>query len=450
VQEWLATYLELARQEDWDGDAVPAYVEREFRRFLECGILACGFARAYCDACGHDFLVAFSCKGRGVCPSCMARRMAETAAHLVDHVFPSLPVRQWVISFPKRLRYFLHRDAALRSAALRIVLRVIEQALREQSHGAGPTAQIGAVAFIHHFGASLNEHTHFHICVIDGVFGGAQDDSPLAFFEATAMDAPTVAAVQGTIRRRILRLFVRRALLEADDAKDMGAWQHDGGFSLDASVRIEGHDRQGRERLLRYCARPPFALERIERIDEERILYHLPKPTPGGQTRLTLTPREFIGRLAALIPAPRLHRHRNSGVLAPNARLRLAVTAMACEARPSGNASVPSSAEGEEETGSRSAARYLWAMLLARLYEVFPLLCPSCGASMRIIAFITDTPAIRQILDHIGEPSTPPPLATARSPPGWDSAETSQEDPRWGFPAVDLQPDYEHDQSVSW
>ena len=68
MQEWLTTYLELARQEDWNGDAVPPYVEREFRRFLECGILACGFARAYCDECGHDFLVAFSCKGRGVCP----------------------------------------------------------------------------------------------------------------------------------------------------------------------------------------------------------------------------------------------------------------------------------------------------------------------------------------------------------------------------------------------
>ena len=175
----------------------------------------------------------------------MARRMAETAAHLVDHLFPSLPVRQWVISFPKRLRYFLQRDPALRSAALGIVLRVIEQALRERSPGAGQTAQIGALAFIHHFGASLNEHTPFHICVIDGVFAGAEDDSPIAFFEATAMEAPKLAAIQGTIRRRILRLFLRRALLEADDAKDMGAWQHDGGFSLDASVRIEGHDRPG-------------------------------------------------------------------------------------------------------------------------------------------------------------------------------------------------------------
>jgi len=153
----------------------------------------------------------------------MARRMAETAAHLVDHVFPSLPVRQWVISFPKRLRYFLQRDPAVRSAALRIVLRVIEQALRERSPGASATAEIGAVAFIHHFGASLNEHTHFHICVIDGVFAGAQDDSPIAFFAAKPMDAPTVAAVQSTIRRRILRLFVRRGLLDGDDAKDRQA-----------------------------------------------------------------------------------------------------------------------------------------------------------------------------------------------------------------------------------
>lgn len=64
-----------------------------------------GFARARCPDCGHDFLVAFSCKGRGLCPSSNARRMTETAAHLVDHVFPPLPVRQWVLSVPKRLRW---------------------------------------------------------------------------------------------------------------------------------------------------------------------------------------------------------------------------------------------------------------------------------------------------------------------------------------------------------
>ena len=65
-------------------------------------------------------------------------------------------------------------------------------------------------------------------------------------------------------------------------------------------------------------------------------------------------------------------------------------------------------------------------------------------------SFITDTPATGKMLEHIGEPSAPPPLATACGPPGWDNEETTQEDPTWGFPPVDLQPDYDQDQSVSW
>jgi hypothetical protein len=155
VQQHLETYLALAGEDDWDGQRMPAYVEREFRRYLECGILAYGFARARCPDCGHDFLVAFSCKGRGLCPSCNARRMAETAAHLVDHVFPPLPVRQWVLSVPKRLRWYLEREPRAISAVLHILLRVIEAHLRQGS-GASSQARFGAVSFIHRFGASLN------------------------------------------------------------------------------------------------------------------------------------------------------------------------------------------------------------------------------------------------------------------------------------------------------
>ena len=92
VQTHFATWLALAR--DGDGDSVPAHVEQEFRRYLDCGILAHGFARARCGQCGHDVLIAFSCKGRAVCPSCNARRMVATAAHLTDHVLPRLPLRQ--------------------------------------------------------------------------------------------------------------------------------------------------------------------------------------------------------------------------------------------------------------------------------------------------------------------------------------------------------------------
>jgi hypothetical protein len=105
----------------------------------------------------------------------------------------------------------------------------------------------------------------------------------------------------------------------------MRDWHNDGGFSLDAAVRIPGWDRAGLERLLRYCARPPFALDRLEAIDDEHLRYQLSKPQPDGTTELSLTPLELIDRIAALVPPPRVHRHRYQG----RARAELAV------ARPS-------------------------------------------------------------------------------------------------------------------
>jgi len=285
AQEHLETWLAQCRDGHDDEWSVPEHVERGFRRYLDCGNLTHGFARARCGECGHDFLIAFSCKGRGVRPSCNARRMVATAAHLADHVLPDLPVRQWVLAVPKRLRYFLQRDADLQGAALRLFLRRVEQCLRAHSPGSGSEARLGAVAFIHRLGSSLDAHLHFHCVVIDGV-------------------------------------FVRRGLLPADDAQAMGQWQHGGGFSVDASVRIEATDRAGRERLLRYCARPPSALDRLRELDRECLIYDHPKRGPVGSGPQLLTPLELLDRLAALVPPPRLHRYRYFGVLAPNSPLR--------------------------------------------------------------------------------------------------------------------------------
>ena len=82
--------------------------------------------------------------------------MVEAAAHLADHVLPRLPVRQWVLSVPKRLRYYLQHDPAIETLALRIFLSVVEQVLRRACSAAGSDSRIGAVAFIHRFGALLN------------------------------------------------------------------------------------------------------------------------------------------------------------------------------------------------------------------------------------------------------------------------------------------------------
>jgi hypothetical protein len=191
-------------------------------------------------------------------------------------------------------------------------------------------------------------------------------------------------------------------------------------------------------------ARPPFALDRLRELDPEHLLYASTKPGPGSTGPQSLTPLQLLDRLAALVPPPRVHRHRYFGVLAPNSPLRAAVTALAravTTAPPAANA--PPAAE----PAHRRAARYAWALLLARLYEVFPLVCPLCGGAMRIIAFITDGPSVRDLLVHLGEPITPPTVAPARGPPLW---EVPPPGPREIDPQAQPAPDYEFDQRVAW
>jgi hypothetical protein len=170
-------------------------------------------------------------------------------------------------------------------------------------------------------------------CVIDGVFA-VGEDGQVHFAEAAALTPEDLAAVQQQVRARVLRWFARAGHLDPADARDMARWDHGGGFSLDASVRIEGPDRAGLERLLRYCARPPFALERLEQLAHDQLVYRFPRPQPDGTTQRRLTPLELIERLAALIPPPRLHRHRYHGVLAPNAPQRVQVIALARQLPP--------------------------------------------------------------------------------------------------------------------
>ncbi len=125
-----------------EGLALPRYVEDEFDAYLKCGLLEHGFLRVKCDACQAEKLVAFSCKRRGFCPSCGARRMAETAALLVDNVLPEQPLRQWVLSLPFALRYLLATRPEVITQVLGIVYRAISGHLIRQAGLAPLTASI--------------------------------------------------------------------------------------------------------------------------------------------------------------------------------------------------------------------------------------------------------------------------------------------------------------------
>ena len=152
------------------GASLPSFIKDEFDAFpfkcVECSILAHGFLRLRCGDCGHDQLVAFSYKRRGFFPSCGARRMAQTAAHLADHVILHIPVRQWVWCLPFRLpiqlRLLLAAQPKLVTPVLQVVHRVITRFLLDQAGLRAEQAEGGAVTLIQRFGSAANLNIHLH------------------------------------------------------------------------------------------------------------------------------------------------------------------------------------------------------------------------------------------------------------------------------------------------
>jgi len=171
-----------------------------------------------------------------------------------------------------------HSPRALRSVGVAGTGDAIYRTRLKACPDAPPRSRIGAVVFLQHSGSSLNLHIHLHVVATIGVFAAvatpsARSDTPdtPSHSAQTAADAPSVRFHEATeltdaniqtftdsltekVRKRVLRWMVKKNLLDSDDAADMLTWQGHGGFSIDASVHIPAHDRNGLERLLRYCA----------------------------------------------------------------------------------------------------------------------------------------------------------------------------------------------------
>ncbi|MDX2092951.1 MAG: transposase zinc-binding domain-containing protein [Kofleriaceae bacterium] len=164
--------LQDARDRSSHGFGLPRSVEQSFRRFLDCGIVERGFARVQCATCRYEMLVPFSCKIRGLCPSCEGRRMADGAAHLVDHVLPhDVDYRQWTLSFPRWLRIRLLCDPALVSKVLPVFVRAVAAEHRRRARRRGIVGgETAAATAIQRAGSFANANLHFHTLVPDGVW----------------------------------------------------------------------------------------------------------------------------------------------------------------------------------------------------------------------------------------------------------------------------------------
>ena len=464
MQQHAATFI--AQAEDAAGAGLPQFVKDEFDAFLECGILAHGFLRLHCADCGHDKLVAFSCKRRGFCPSCGARRMAQTATHLVDHVIPHVPVRQWVLSLPIPLRLLLAAQPKLVTPVLQVVHRVITRHLLGQAGLSADEADSGAVTLIQRFGSAANLNIHLHCLVLDGVYRRGADGVP----EFVEVPAPTDDALQAVLHKiitRTMKLLTRRGVLveeegstymadndgDSDEARTLrplqaaactyriafgpragqkvltlqGAMPRDAdfkqvlcadsnGFSLHAAVRCAADDRKALEQLCRYITRPALANERVQTNAAGQVVLKLKTAWRDGTTHLVMSPLEFMQRLAALVPRPRLHLIRFHGVLAPNAKLRAQVVPqepeLPQEPEPPAQATHP--AECETSCAHHRPVRLSWAKLLKRVFEIDMEHCPNCGGELKIIAAILEQPVIEKILTHLGLQARAPPGAPAR------------------------------------
>ena len=476
VREHLNTFIERAAAAD--GIGLPSFVERELRAYVDCGVLARGFARMQCADCRRDQVIALSCKGRGFCPSCCGRRMTDTAAHLVDNVIPDVPIRQWVLSLPFRLRYRLAYDADLKRQILACFLKAVF-AWYERWGGRWGAAhgQTGAATYGQRFGGSININVHFHAIVLDGVFHRPDPDADVRFLPLPPPTDDDILAVTIDTYRRVTRLLRRRDIHLWDDpfddtegdgdagydplAEDSPALAHfyaaavQGtlafhtdptrptrrqrtippdhgahipvpgelrarleGFDLHAGVAIPQGARDALEHLCRYIARPPVATDRLDLLPTGEIAYRLRRPWSDGTTTLVFAPLDLVARLAALVPYPGKNSVHYHGVFAPRHAWRSEIVPRPPTGRAPGEPDPP---PGGGTTDEHPRGRLPRAELLRRVFGIDAERCPHCGGRLRLLAFITEQSTIRTILQAMNLPADPPQLAPARAPPMLDT-----------------------------
>jgi hypothetical protein len=195
------------------GRHYPPFVQRQLSSFAGCGDPAHGFARIYCPHCRSEEFLAFSCKVRQLCPCCCARRMNAQAAHLVYHVLPAVPLRQWVLTVPFEIRALLAFDPKLHSLLRRIYVQETLRFFEAQLASSGVhQPRGGAVNFAHRVDGALRINPHFHTLVLDGAYDNATRPQ---FHELSQLSLSDLESILSRIIARFVRALRRRGLLPA-------------------------------------------------------------------------------------------------------------------------------------------------------------------------------------------------------------------------------------------
>ena len=460
----------LERAEEHGG--LPRSVVKEFEEYLRCGRPERGCLHLVCRKCGYSELVALSCKRRGFCPSCLGRRMADTAVHLEQSVLPRVPIRHWICSLPWGLRALLGYDRKLCSEVMSAFMAEVDRSLRwrakrELGLASVADAHTGAVVAVQRTDSALRLNVHCHALVLDGVYVHENGDprAPLEFRELVAptqADIAEVAARTAVRVEKILRAHGKSLEPElADDTPPELALDEPGlaacyaaaaqglsvsgdragqpplrliaspepparpravdvtdqpiaevrGINIHAAQVVDGRDRRRVERLCKYITRPPVAQDRLERRADGKLELGVKRAWRDGTRALVFEPADLIPRLVAAVPPPRFHLLRYFGVLSSHSSRRRFVVP-----RPlaDSTANKPAPACGDQlellgDTDDAPAPRKRWAWLLAHVFAADVETCPRCSGPMRWAEVANTRAQITRLLaEHGLGPRAPP------------------------------------------
>ena len=345
-----------------------------FDKYLNCGILVHGAARVRCLDCNHSVLVAFSCKQRGVCPSCGAKRAIVFAETLHERVLAPVPQRHVVFSIPKRLRVYFRYDRSRH----KVLFRAAWQSLRDLYEAAVPGGTPAAVLTVQTSGDALNHNPHIHGISAAGVF------LPDGAFQELALSTERLTEL---FTHRVLSSLRAAGLIDESVVSQLLCQRHSG-FSAWIGERIMPEDAPARLFLSRYIDRAPVANDRIEIVDDIITYHHQSEHLPTA----AFDPLEFLAALSVHIPDKWEQTVRYYGWYSARTR--------GVRRRREEQTTLLPLQEPEE----RRRVSKTWASLIKKIYELDPLRCPKCGGEMRVVAFIQEPREISRIMKNLGLP----------------------------------------------
>ena len=389
--------------------------------------------------------------------------MVEAATHLTDNVLPMVSYRQFVISFPIPLRYWMHSNKKLFAKIHSLVIKQLHTYYKQKAQTMGLAESTpGSISFTQRWGSALNLNVHFHTLCLEGVFvEPAKPDGSIRFEQLPPPTDEQVGTMVEKIAERVIKLLRKRGYLkeEADEVdippldesfnehpcyRDAVAASIRGiiafgpnagqkvrkigsgfgfegespmikgpkcatihGFSLHAGTHVGKHQRDKLKMLVRYLARPPVAGTRLKESSSHpgELEYSLKQPWNDGTTAILLSPLELLEKLAALVPPSKTHQIRHFGVFGSHSQWRSKVVPK------------PEKRKGfapDSDYDPKKVKNTLWARMLSKTFGVDVSVCPECGAEMKVVAMVHDQMQIARYLRHIGLSAHPPPVAPAR------------------------------------